>query len=213
MSKRSSAQWSAPSRRGTSRGVQPTLSPSPAATRRQSRTRGTPCRSRSAFPAGSCRLPATCSSAAAISWRATPAASSQHVSGRPTSRLRGSSAATSAGSRCASRIGGARRVRLTLAHTSIHSPHWDEFGPGAAGVGWELGLMGLAVHLERPDDAQIDYKEAFVASPEGRAAHGRQQRGRGAVAAIADPGHGPGPARSGGGAAYRRLLHRRSLLA
>ena len=64
--------------------------------------------------------------------------------------------------------GGDGRVRLTLAHTSHHSPHWDEFGPGAAGVGWEMGLLGLAAHLERPDEPRTD-EAAFVASSEGRA--------------------------------------------
>ena len=64
--------------------------------------------------------------------------------------------------------GGAGRVRLTLAHTSHHSAHWDEFGPGATGVGWELGLMELAVHVAQPDEAQMD-EAAFVASPEGKA--------------------------------------------
>ena len=79
-------------------------------------------------------------------------------------------------------------VRLTLAHTSIHSPHWDEFGPGAAGVGWELGLMGLAAHLERPDEVQID-EAAFVASPEGVALMGGSSEawGRAAIASGADP--------------------------
>ena len=84
--------------------------------------------------------------------------------------------------------GGDGRVRLTLAHTSLHSPHWDEFGPGATGVGWELGLMGLAAHLERPDEPQID-EAAFVASSEGRAvmAGSSEAWGRAAVAAGADP--------------------------
>ena len=59
-------------------------------------------------------------------------------------------------------------VRLTLSHTALLSPHWDEFGPGAAGVGWELGLLGLALHLEQPDAPKIDEAE-FAASPESRA--------------------------------------------
>ncbi len=84
--------------------------------------------------------------------------------------------------------GGAGRVRLTLAHTSHHSAHWDEFGPGATGVGWELGLMGLAVHVAQPDEAQMD-EAAFVASPEGRALiiGSSEAWGRAAIAAGADP--------------------------
>ena len=84
--------------------------------------------------------------------------------------------------------GGDGRVRLSLAHTSHHSAHWDEFGPGATGVGWELGLMGLAVHLAQPGEAKID-EAAFVASPEGRAlmAGSSEAWGRAAIAAGADP--------------------------
>ena len=83
--------------------------------------------------------------------------------------------------------GGDGRVRLTLAHTSLHSEHWDQFGPGAAGVGWELGLMGLAAHLERPEEARTD-EAAFVATSEGRAlmAGSSEAWGRAAIAAGAD---------------------------
>ena len=84
--------------------------------------------------------------------------------------------------------GGDGRVRLALAHTSHHSEHWDQFGPGAAGVGWKLGLMGLAAHLERPDEAKVD-EVAFVASSEGRAlmAGSSDAWGRAAIAAGAEP--------------------------
>ncbi len=34
-------------------------------------------------------------------------------------------------------------TRLVLEHAAFPSPHWDQFGPGAAGVGWDLGLFGL----------------------------------------------------------------------
>ena len=60
------------------------------------------------------------------------------------------------------------RARIAITHTAYHSPHWDEYGPGAAGVGWEMGLMGLAIHVEQPDASMPD-EEAFAASPEGRA--------------------------------------------
>jgi hypothetical protein len=40
-------------------------------------------------------------------------------------------------------------TRLTLTHTAVVPPEmWDTFGPGAVGVGWELGLLSLAAHLE-----------------------------------------------------------------
>ena len=40
-------------------------------------------------------------------------------------------------------------TRLTLTHTAVVPPEmWDTFGPGAVGVGWELGVVSLAGHLE-----------------------------------------------------------------
>ena len=63
---------------------------------------------------------------------------------------------------------GAGRARLTLTHTAHVSEHWGEYGPGAAGVGWELGLMGLAIYLARPPEPKLD-EAAFSASPEGKA--------------------------------------------
>ena len=63
---------------------------------------------------------------------------------------------------------GSGRPRLTLAHTAHLSEHWSEFGPGAVGVGWELGLVGLAIHIAHPAEPKPDEVE-FVTSPEGRA--------------------------------------------
>jgi uncharacterized protein YndB with AHSA1/START domain len=37
-------------------------------------------------------------------------------------------------------------ARLELSHTVPTDAHWDQFGPGAVGVGWELALMGLVLH-------------------------------------------------------------------
>lgn len=42
------------------------------------------------------------------------------------------------------------RTRLELEHVAPIDPHWDQFGPGAVGVGWDLGFMGLARHLAEP---------------------------------------------------------------
>ena len=63
---------------------------------------------------------------------------------------------------------GTGRARLTLAHIAHLSPHWDEYGPGAAGVGWEMGRPGLALHLADPTAPKPD-EEAFAASRHGRA--------------------------------------------
>ena len=63
---------------------------------------------------------------------------------------------------------GASLTRLTLSHTALLSPHWDEFGSGAVGVGWEMGMLGLALYLAQPDEPKLD-EEEFAGSSEGRA--------------------------------------------
>ncbi len=59
---------------------------------------------------------------------------------------------------------------LRLEHTA-HVPEefWDQYGPGATGVGWEQGLLGLELHLAR-GGAAVDSEEvqAWVASDDGR---------------------------------------------
>lgn len=57
---------------------------------------------------------------------------------------------------------------LELAHEAPVDPErWEQFGPGAVGVGWDLALMGLGLHLS--DGAAVDPREAaaFTASPDG----------------------------------------------
>ena len=83
---------------------------------------------------------------------------------------------------------GTGRSRLSLTHTADLSEHWDEYGPGATGVGWELGLLGLSLYLAKPTDPKLD-EAAFAISPAGRAfITGSSERwGRAAVAAGADP--------------------------
>ncbi len=83
---------------------------------------------------------------------------------------------------------GASGTRLTLTHTAHLPEHWDTYGPGATGVGWELGLLGLALHLADPTAPNPD-EAAFAASPDGRAfLNGSSEGwGRAAVAAGADP--------------------------
>ena len=63
---------------------------------------------------------------------------------------------------------GAGCARLTLTHTAHLSEHWDKYGPGAVGVGWELGFMGLAIHLGQPTAPKPD-EAAFAASRDGKA--------------------------------------------
>ena len=62
----------------------------------------------------------------------------------------------------------AEQARLMLTHVFRDSPHYTEYGPGATGVGWELGLVGLAIHLERPEEPMFNEAE-LMASPQGKA--------------------------------------------
>jgi uncharacterized protein YndB with AHSA1/START domain len=45
-------------------------------------------------------------------------------------------------------------THLQLRHIAHPEAHWDKFGPGAVGVGWELGLMGLDRHIADPSLAK-----------------------------------------------------------
>ena len=49
-------------------------------------------------------------------------------------------------------------TRLRLEHIAHADDFWTQYGPGAAGVGWDLGLLGLGRHLET--GAVVDRKEA-----------------------------------------------------
>lgn len=59
-------------------------------------------------------------------------------------------------------------ARLTLSHICPLDDFWTQYGPGAVGVGWDLGLLGLALYVADPDWQRFD-ENAFAASPEGRA--------------------------------------------
>lgn len=58
---------------------------------------------------------------------------------------------------------------LTLRHAAdvSGSEHWSTYGPGAVGVGWELGLMGLSEYLGAGEGVSHEEFEAWGASPDG----------------------------------------------
>lgn len=65
---------------------------------------------------------------------------------------------------------GERRTRLELDHIDPDSDDkWADFGPGAVGVGWDMALVGLTLHL--PTGAAVDPAAAMAwfGSPEGLA--------------------------------------------
>jgi uncharacterized protein YndB with AHSA1/START domain len=62
------------------------------------------------------------------------------------------------------------RTRFELEHVAhVDDERWLQFGPGAVGVGWDSGLLGLASHLAA-DGTGItpDQAAAWMASEEGR---------------------------------------------
>jgi len=48
---------------------------------------------------------------------------------------------------------------------TVDPDRWGEFGPGAVGVGWDLALLGLWIHL---DGGEPPDHEEFESSPEAR---------------------------------------------
>jgi uncharacterized protein YndB with AHSA1/START domain len=66
------------------------------------------------------------------------------------------------------------RARLTLEHIAhtggIGEEHLRKYGPGATGVGWDLGLYGLKRHVANPG-AAVDPQavEGWMLSSEGKA--------------------------------------------
>jgi uncharacterized protein YndB with AHSA1/START domain len=79
-------------------------------------------------------------------------------------------------------------TRFELVHTAIVPDEmWTEYGPGAVGVGWEGGLLGLALHLR--DREFTGDPTAWSMSAEGRefAARSSERWGEASRAAGADP--------------------------
>jgi len=60
-------------------------------------------------------------------------------------------------------------ARVTLEHTAIIEDHWSQFGPGAVGIGWDLAIMGLGLHLAGGAPVDHHEAEAWMASSNGKA--------------------------------------------
>lgn len=69
------------------------------------------------------------------------------------------------------------RARFELEHIMRAGEKWAEYGPGAVGVGWDLSLAALAIHLERGSAVERQEIEAWAESEEGRAFAGRSSDG------------------------------------
>ncbi len=88
--------------------------------------------------------------------------------------------------------GEADGTRLELRHIAPLSPHWEQFGPGAVGVGWDLGIMGLARHLADPSiEVPPEAAAEWATSQEARDGYSFSARawGEAAIADGEDPEH------------------------
>ena len=62
------------------------------------------------------------------------------------------------------------RTRFALEHIAhVDDDMWAQFGPGAVGIGWDLGLIGLTAHLASgADRPPLEEAMAWQTSPAGR---------------------------------------------
>src|SRR5699024_2653495 len=90
---------------------------------------------------------------------------------------------------------GEESTRVELEHTSrtadVPAEMWETFGPGATGVGWDGGLLGLALHLGATEGSLSPAEaEAWAATDEGRSFY----RGAADGWAVAHTASGEDPA-------------------
>ncbi|WET80170.1 SRPBCC family protein [Amycolatopsis sp. QT-25] len=59
------------------------------------------------------------------------------------------------------------RTRFELDHTAVPNEHWNQFGPGAVGIGWDMLLNGLALHLGSGEATDPEAAVAWMTSEAG----------------------------------------------
>jgi uncharacterized protein YndB with AHSA1/START domain len=64
---------------------------------------------------------------------------------------------------------GAGATQLILEHTAPIDPHWETYGSGAVGVGWDLSLAALARYLASGQAQDPAEAEAWAMSEAGKA--------------------------------------------
>ncbi|PSL01548.1 uncharacterized protein YndB with AHSA1/START domain [Haloactinopolyspora alba] len=84
---------------------------------------------------------------------------------------------------------GEGRTRFELEHIShVDDDRWAQFGPGAVGVGWDMALIGLALHLGTGEAVDVEQVMAWVTGEESNRfiALSSERWGAASVAAGAD---------------------------
>lgn len=73
-----------------------------------------------------------------------------------------------------------------LAHEAPVDPgFWAQYGPGATGIGWDLGLLGLGLHIDSGEPVDPTYADDWAVTRDG-IAFVRRAAGGWADAAVAD---------------------------
>jgi uncharacterized protein YndB with AHSA1/START domain len=63
---------------------------------------------------------------------------------------------------------GPDRSRFELAHISHVDDRWEQFGPGAVGMGYDGALVGLTIHLSTGEAVDPSTGQEWIASEDGR---------------------------------------------
>lgn len=63
---------------------------------------------------------------------------------------------------------GAERSRFELQHISLVDEHWEQFGPGAVGMGYDGALVALTIHLSTGRTVDPAAGQEWMASDDGR---------------------------------------------
>ena len=63
---------------------------------------------------------------------------------------------------------GPDRSRFELQHIAHVDDHWEQFGPGATGMGYDGALVGLTLHLSTGEAVDPSSGQEWMASEDGR---------------------------------------------
>ena len=63
---------------------------------------------------------------------------------------------------------GPGRSRLVIEHIAHVDDHWDQFGPGAVGMGWDSMVLGLAIHVATGAAIDPSFGEQWIVTDDGR---------------------------------------------